>query len=113
MNTKAIFAMIGVCALVLTSAMVMVNANSIGRIFVGDEESTDAQIAPSDTTLTVEEAKAAAVNHTPGTVISVELENEDGYLVYGVTIDDGTTLYDVKIDAGNGDVLKVEDGNED
>ena len=43
-----------------------------------------------------------------GEVLGYELEDEDGYLVYGVKIADGQKVYDVKVDAGTGKVLKVD-----
>lgn len=57
-------------------------------------------------TVTPEEATAAALKAVPGTAASVQLENENGFVVYGieVTATDGTVI-DVKVDAGNGSVL--------
>lgn len=60
-------------------------------------------------TITADEASAAATSATGGTAGEVELENENGNVVYGVEITqpDGTKL-DVKIDAGNASVLAKE-----
>ena len=57
--------------------------------------------------ITAEEAKVKALTGQPDgtTVIEVELENEDGCLVYGVELSNGS---EVTIDAGNGKVLQVE-----
>ncbi len=57
--------------------------------------------------ITAEDAKVKALTGQPnGTKITeVELENEDGCLVYGVELSDGS---EVTIDAGNGEVLQVE-----
>jgi len=57
-------------------------------------------------TVTADGATAAALAAVPGTAGSTELENENGYVVYGVeiTTPDGT-ITDVKVDAGNGKVL--------
>jgi uncharacterized membrane protein YkoI len=54
-------------------------------------------------------AEQAALKAVPGTVKKTELENEDGFVVYGVEIagNDGKT-YDVKVDAGNAKVLQRE-----
>lgn len=59
--------------------------------------------------ITPDQAKAAAVAAAPGNATKVELENEDGNLVYKVEIAgaDGTQT-DLKIDAGNGSVLSKE-----
>lgn len=57
-------------------------------------------------TITPDEASAAALAAVPGTAGAVELDNENGFVVYSVevTAADGTTI-DVKVDAGNGQVL--------
>ena len=59
--------------------------------------------------ITEEQAKAAALAAKPGKVTEVELEKEDGVVVYGVdvTAEDGK-LFDVTVDANTGKVLKVE-----
>lgn len=66
-----------------------------------------------------EAATAAALKAVPGTAGAVQLENENGYVVYGVEITaaDGSVV-DVKIDAGDGSVLAqdaadAEDGAAD
>jgi uncharacterized membrane protein YkoI len=70
-------------------------------------------LAPLATTTTAE-ATAAAQAAVPGKVGDVVLENENGYVVYGIEITtaDGSTV-DVKVDAGNGSILaKQADGAE-
>jgi uncharacterized membrane protein YkoI len=64
-------------------------------------------------TITADEASAAAVSATGGTAGKVELENENGNVVYGVeiTAPDGNQL-DVKVDAGNASVLAKESDND-
>lgn len=56
--------------------------------------------------VTPEEATAAALKAVPGTAAAAQLENENGFVVYGieVTTADGTVI-DVKVDAGDGSVL--------
>jgi uncharacterized membrane protein YkoI len=63
--------------------------------------------------ITPEQAKSAALAQVSGTLKKVELENEDGNVVYGVEIQtaDGGDR-DVKVDAGNGQVLHTETGEE-
>ncbi|CAM3461792.1 PepSY domain-containing protein [Deinococcus saxicola] len=51
--------------------------------------------------ITLDQAKAAAMAAVPGIVTSIELDEEDGYLVYEVKIGG----QEVIIDAGNGKVL--------
>lgn len=55
-------------------------------------------------TITSDQAVAAAQAQVPGQVQQVELDNENGSLVYSVEIDGK----DVKVDAGTGTVLHVE-----
>jgi uncharacterized membrane protein YkoI len=54
-------------------------------------------------------AEQAALQAVPGTVKDAELGNENGYVVWEVEVagNDGT-LYEVKVDAGNGQVLHQE-----
>ncbi len=60
--------------------------------------------------ITADQAKEAALAQFPGaTVAKVELDNEDGNVVYSVQlIDKSGTSQDVKVDAGNGKVLATE-----
>ncbi|HBB87640.1 MAG TPA: peptidase M4 [Blastocatellia bacterium] len=63
--------------------------------------------------ITPDQASAAALAQVPGTVKKVELENEDGNVVYGVEIKTANGDSDVKVDAGDGRVLHVEKDGED
>lgn len=60
--------------------------------------------------ITPEQAKAAALAQFPGaTVQKVELDNENGSLVYSVQLTDTAgKSTDVKVDAGNAKVLATE-----
>lgn len=62
--------------------------------------------------ITPEQAKSAALAQVAGTVRKVELENEDGNVVYGVAIQTASGERDVKVDAGSGQVLHTETGAE-
>jgi len=54
-------------------------------------------------------AISTALTAVSGKVLKAELENENGFLVYGVEIAKADRqIADVKIDAGNGKVLKIE-----
>lgn len=76
------------------------------------EAQESAQLAPL-AKITMEEAKAIALKEVTGTVNQVELDNENGNVVYSVEITNNKKSFDVKIDAGNGKVLKIEDGADD
>lgn len=64
--------------------------------------------------LTEEEAKAIAEDHMNGTAKSIDLEQEGRHLIYEVTVENADGLWEVEVDANNGEVLEVEedDGNE-
>jgi uncharacterized membrane protein YkoI len=53
-------------------------------------------------------ARKTALQMVEGTVKEVELENEDGFLVYNVSVMYRGEEWEVLVDAGNGVVLKVD-----
>lgn len=72
----------------------------------GMSEADEAAALQGMATITAEEAKAAAeAAKAGGTAVTVELDNENGVLVYSVEMSNGL---DVKVDAGNAQVLHVE-----
>ncbi len=77
-----------------------------GSIYIGNESEhkhmEKAQIG-------LDRAVSIALQQVQGKVLEAGLENENGYLVYGVEIlkPDGTVA-DVKVDAGTGKVLRVD-----
>lgn len=75
----------------------------------GAAEVDESAALESLATITPEEATTAALAAVVGTAGVAELENENGYVVYNVSITgaDGTTV-DVKVDAGTGAVLAQE-----
>jgi uncharacterized membrane protein YkoI len=80
-----------------------------------ENEADDAALAGL-AKISPDQAKAAALAAVPGTAGKVELENEDGNVVFGVEVSSaGGSKMDVKVDAGNGKVLAQEpdDGAED
>ena len=121
MNKLSIWAVACVGALLIGGFATVAMANG-GRIAIpdvvegndsADVEGNDSAYA-GDATITSDDAKSIAEDYTSGTANSIELENEDGFLVYGVSITSDAGQFDVKIDAGNGQVLKLDndDGNE-
>jgi uncharacterized membrane protein YkoI len=77
--------------------------------FAGLSESEESAALASLATITPDEALAAARAVVAGDSQKVELENENGSLVYSVQIGG----QDVKVDAGTGAVLHVESDDED
>ncbi|WP_292466190.1 PepSY domain-containing protein [Methanolobus sp.] len=58
-------------------------------------------------------AETAALNEVTGELGEVELDNENGNLVYSVEIATSEGVKDVKVDAGNGNVLFIENDDQD
>lgn len=82
----------------------------IGTIHVDDSadvsEDQEAATLQSLATITQDQAEQAALATAPGAnVTKVTLDNENGWVVYSVTLDNGT---EVKVDAGDGQVLATE-----
>jgi uncharacterized membrane protein YkoI len=80
-------------------------ANPAGSIQVKNEEEAGfAGMAK----VSMDSAINAALKEVQGKVLRAELENENGYLVYGIEIaKTNHQIVDVKVDAGNGKILKV------
>lgn len=78
-----------------------------------DDEAAESKALESLATITPEQATSAALAAVPGTAGAVELDNENGYVVYSVevTADDGSDV-EVKVDAGNASVLAQEVDND-
>ena len=78
-----------------------------------NEDQSQAELA-KQVKITEEEATKIALEKVPGTVNEVELEDEDGTIVYGFEIvsTDGTQQ-DVKVDAQTGKIVKVEADDEE
>lgn len=78
-----------------------------------DDEAAEGRALQGLATVTPDEARAAALKAVPGTADEVELDNENGFVVYSVEVTgaDGTVT-DVKVDAGDGTVLAQETGEE-
>lgn len=77
----------------------------------GKSEAEEVEALANLAVITLEQAKEAALAANPGTtVVKVELDNENGALVYSVELSNGL---DVKVDAGNGAILHTEQANTD
>jgi uncharacterized membrane protein YkoI len=80
----------------------------------GVGEEAEASALQAKATVTAVQAKSAALSAVPGTAGQVELDNENGNVVYSVEITkaDGTVV-DVKIDAGNAKVVHQDSGDDE
>lgn len=90
---------------VYTSSIVVDDTQNEG-LSEADESTALADMA----TITPEQAKNSALTANPGTtVVKIELDNENGAVVYSVELDNGM---DVKVDAGNGDILYTDNNSD-
>ena len=103
--------MILICGVVLATLVAFggafaQKANHAGSIQIkSDNEAVQAEMAK----ISLDSAVSEALKAVPGKVLKAELENENGYLVWGVEIAKADhQIADVKVDAGNGKVLKIE-----
>jgi uncharacterized membrane protein YkoI len=71
----------------------------------GQNEADEDSALQALATISPDQARQAALAAVPGTAGKVALENENGNVVYSVEITANGITTDVKIDAGNGDVL--------
>jgi uncharacterized membrane protein YkoI len=86
-------------------------ANPKGSIPVIDEEEVG---HASMAKVQMDSAIKAALKEVQGKALRAELENENGYLVYGIEIvKTDHQIVDVKVDAGDGKILKVENDRKD
>lgn len=76
-------------------------------------EAEEASQLESLATVAADDAAAAANAAVPGVVGTIELDNENGTVVYSVAIVDASgSEVDVKVDAGDGTVLDQQTGEE-
>ena len=100
-----------------TGKIVKVEADDEENGKENDEEENDTQSQAElakQAKITEEQATKTALEKVPGTVNEVELEDENGTIVYGieVVLTDGTQQ-DVKVDAQTGKIVKVEADDEE
>lgn len=118
------FALVGLLALGSTGAVFAATNPTTNQITPNtgvsatareSNESEDQELtaANTKTAISEEQAKQAALDAVKGgTFVSIEIEDEDGVIVYGVEIQAGTTTNDVKVDANTGTILKTDQGND-
>ena len=79
--------------------------------YEGMSEADEAAALQALATISSSEAEVAALAANPGTtVVKSELDSENGVLVYSVELNNGM---DVKVDAGNGEILHTEQAGDD
>jgi uncharacterized membrane protein YkoI len=76
-----------------------------------DNEAADAASLSGKATVTADEAKATALAANPGTtVVTAELGDENGLIVYSVELSNGA---DVKVDAQRGTIVSADQAGSD
>jgi uncharacterized membrane protein YkoI len=79
--------------------------------YEGMSDADEAAALQALATISSSEAEAVALAANPGTtVVKTELDSENGVLVYSVELSNGL---DVKVDAGNGNILYTEQAGDD
>lgn len=82
--------------------------------FAPDTEENDPIIDPSSVTVTQEQAIQTVLAQYPNAVIGqIELEDENGSVVYGIHITVAGITFDVKVDASNNVILHADSDNGD
>ena len=76
----------------------------------GANEQSESAALASQAKISIDQARAAALAHVPGATIGkVELDNENGTVVYSVHLTDSAgKAQDVKVDATNATVLQTQ-----
>ncbi len=93
------------------------DTSSIG---VADVHEGDAKVLESEESaqlahlakITPEDAKAIALKKVGGEIKKVELDDENGNVVYSVEMIKDQKELDVKVDAGNGKILSIDAGTD-
>ncbi|MEJ8544329.1 PepSY domain-containing protein [Brevibacillus borstelensis] len=100
---KTMLSVLGLCGMIVAAGQPAYAANDSGRI------DQPANLSPAQQLISVDQAKTIALQQVKGRVVHVELETEDGVLVYEViVINEQNQPYEVEIDAVTGKVRKVE-----
>ena len=82
--------------------------NEIRNGTIRIEKQSEAEF-PSIARISMDQAVQQALNSVQGQVLKTELEDENGFLVYGVEVVTAEkNVVDVKVDAGSGKVLAME-----
>ncbi len=69
---------------------------------------------PSMAQISMDQAVQAALKAVPGQILKVKIDDEDGFLVYGVeVVTPDNTIMEVMLDAGSGKVLAMHKDKKD
>jgi uncharacterized membrane protein YkoI len=70
----------------------------------GEEQAT----YPSLAKITLQQTTTIASNAQSGNISKAELQNEDGFLVYNVVVSQDKKIHEIKVDPGNGSILRID-----
>lgn len=87
------------------------NDTEVNDAIEKQNEAAESQALQAMAKITADDAKNAALKAVSGTVKKVSLDNENGNVVYSVEIQTASGSVDVKVDAGNGQVLAQDRDN--
>jgi uncharacterized membrane protein YkoI len=74
---------------------------------------TNKSVAPKQTVISKEEAKRIALNNFEGTIVELELDDDDNHRTYDIEIVNGNRKAEIEIDAFTGKVIVLEIETED
>src|SRR5699024_2618625 len=77
------------------------------------QPSSSEQVQTEDAFISLDEAATIALAEYDGYIDSIELEKENGDVYYEVEIENQDVEYELDIDAVSGDILKVEEDDND
>ena len=80
---------------------------------IEDENLSNKTAKKNNNYISAKEAIAIAIKHSPGTVKSVELDNDDNHAYFEIDIKDGKYEYEFEIDAITGEILDFEKDRDD
>ncbi len=104
-NRKTLL-LVGALIILIVTAGILLAAQTLPPT-PDDEEAgeVESQASASDAALSQDEAIAIAEDYTGSTAAYVELERENGTVVYSIELEDGS---EVEVDGNTGDILEVE-----
>jgi uncharacterized membrane protein YkoI len=74
---------------------------------------TNKSVTPKQTVISNEEAKRIALNNFEGTIVELELDDDDNHRTYDIEIVNGNRKAEIEIDAFTGKVIVLEIETED
>lgn len=90
-----------------------VNNNEVAKLDDKVNASTETNTNKSENQISKAEAIQIANTVATGTVVKVELDEDDGHLSYDIELRDGNIEYDVEVDAHTGQVIEFEQDRDD